>query len=511
MTERRGDAAGRLVADRFELVDRLGAGGMGTVWRARDLTLQREVALKEMRELGVDPRDPEHAARTRERVLREARALARVNHPNVVTVYEVVDGHPYPWLVMELVAGSSLQSVLAQGPLGPARTARIGLDVLAALRAAHASGILHRDVKPGNVLIRPDGTAVLTDFGIAALEGSQTLTGTGDLIGSPEYIAPERIRGGGIGPASDLWSLGMLLYTCVEGGNPVRRDSVWEILRAVCDEPVPPPPSAGPLGAVVAALLQQEPERRPDAAELARLLAPVAAGEDADPSAAPTVRSQPGPLAAPAPTVLDRAAAPSSPDVRSTTGSTRTVGGRRWLPAALAALVAAAVATAAFTIPGLPWNGADAGADSRKGRSSDAATSGSGDFGQGAWIAVLAAVPHDTSTADRERKLAEVQDQVPRAVLENGDDWASLEPGYWVIRAPETFTDGYEALEFCARYGTEECFGHYLSENTADRAYACLANPDPDPAACRRPQDSTTSTTPDPAESPAGSASPSQG
>ncbi|GAB7184701.1 protein kinase [Kitasatospora sp. Ki12] len=286
MTQVRAHSVGDLVAGRFELLARLGAGGMGTVWRAHDLLLEREVAVKEMRSPAVSAtgspaeEDPSRAVHTRARVLREARALARVKHPNVVTVHEVLDQEPCPWLVMELVTGRSLDAVLRDGRLGPVRAARIGLDLLGALQAAHAAGVLHRDVKPGNVLIRQDGTAALTDFGIAALQGWQTLTAPGDIVGSPEYMAPERIRGGAVGPASDLWSLGMLLYVCVDGDNPVRRDSVWQTLLAVCDLPIPAPPAeAGPLAEVIGALLARRPEDRPSATRLAGLLAAVAESE----------------------------------------------------------------------------------------------------------------------------------------------------------------------------------------------------------------------------------------
>ncbi|KOU52703.1 serine/threonine protein kinase, partial [Streptomyces sp. WM4235] len=217
------EAGGQLVDGRFELIGPLGAGGMGTVWRARDIALHRDVALKEVR-----PPDPATAAaqpglvvQLRERAVREARALARLTHPNVVTIHHIVepapDGEGHPWIVMELVKGGSLHDRLESGPMPVADVLRIGLDVLSALRAAHAEGVLHRDVKPANVLLRPEGSAVLTDFGIAALHGSTALTSTGALIGSPEYIAPERVRGAEGLAASDLWSLGMMLYVASEG------------------------------------------------------------------------------------------------------------------------------------------------------------------------------------------------------------------------------------------------------------------------------------------------------
>jgi serine/threonine protein kinase len=269
--------AGRLVGGRFELLERLGSGGMGTVWRARDVGLHREVAIKEVRpvDAALFEDNPALAAHQRERVLRESRALARLQHPNVVSIYQIIESpdSPYPWIVMELVRGTSLDSRLNDGPLAPAEAARIGRDVLAALRASHAAGIAHRDVKPGNVLLRPDGSAVLTDFGIAALHDSTQLTATGQLIGSPEYIAPERLHGDESRTASDFWSLAMLLYVAVEGYHPMRRATTMATLAAVMTEPVPPPRRAGALGAALAAVLVHDPAARPSGEQLDRMLA----------------------------------------------------------------------------------------------------------------------------------------------------------------------------------------------------------------------------------------------
>ncbi|MFF2780830.1 bifunctional serine/threonine-protein kinase/glutamate ABC transporter substrate-binding protein [Streptomyces sp. NPDC058052] len=274
----------RVVDGRFELVGRLGGGGMGLVWRARDRVLHREVALKEVRpsDPGLAEYDPAAAAALTSRVLREARALARLTHPNVVTIHHVVEAAgaeaPYPWIVMELVTGGSLQDRLDRGPLAPAEAASLGRGLLAGLRAAHAAGIQHRDVKPPNVLLRPDGTPVLTDFGIASLHGATALTPTGAVIGTPEYMSPERVRGEDGGPAADLWSLAMTLYVAVEGGNPFRRSHTLATLAAVLAEEVPPPHRAGPLGPVLMAVLVRDPAARPDAAHVDRLLAEVAGG-----------------------------------------------------------------------------------------------------------------------------------------------------------------------------------------------------------------------------------------
>ncbi|MFF8513336.1 protein kinase [Streptomyces sp. NPDC015492] len=292
---------GRLVDGRFELVSRLGSGGMGTVWRARDTALERDVALKEVRPADpalVEAR-PDLALQLRQRAIREAQALARLAHPNVVSIHHIVepDDGSHPWIVMQLVQGGSLYDRLAQGPLPMDEVVRIGLDVLSALRAAHAAGVHHRDVKPANVLLRPDGSAVLTDFGIAALPESVGLTATGDLVGSPEYIAPERVRGEEGNPASDLWSLGMMLYVAAEGVHPLRRATAMATVVAVLDDPLPYPSRSGALAPVLHELLVRDPKARPDAARLEALLRAVS--ETSAPAAS-----------APAP---DRARAPVAP------------------------------------------------------------------------------------------------------------------------------------------------------------------------------------------------------
>lgn len=212
----------RLIAGRYRLLSPLGEGGMGTVWRARDELLSREVAVKEVRApSGLPGADIE---RMYARLEREAWAAARISNRNVVTVYDVATQDHRPWIVMELVRGISLAELLeAEGPLTPQRAAHIGAEVLAALRAAHEAGVLHRDVKPANVLLSNDGRVVLTDFGIAMVEGSSALTMTGEVIGSPEFLAPERALGRTPGPESDLWSLGVLLYAAVEGNSPFGR------------------------------------------------------------------------------------------------------------------------------------------------------------------------------------------------------------------------------------------------------------------------------------------------
>ncbi|QKW54586.1 transporter substrate-binding domain-containing protein [Streptomyces buecherae] len=279
-----------MIDGRFELVERLGGGGMGTVWRARDLALDRDVALKEVRpqDPALAEHDPEGARQLRARVLREARALARISHPNVATIHHIVDGaeHPYPWLVMELVPGENVADRLARGTLPPAEAARLGRGVLAGLVAVHAADIQHRDVKPANVLIRPDGRPVLTDFGIAAIQGSTVLTAAGSLIGTPEYMAPERAAGQDGDAKADLWSLGMMLYVAVEGRHPMRRANTLATLAAIVGQDVPPPTRAGALTQPLRALLVRSPGRRPDAATLDRLLAAAESQPESRPAPA---------------------------------------------------------------------------------------------------------------------------------------------------------------------------------------------------------------------------------
>ncbi|MER7401920.1 protein kinase [Streptomyces sp. NPDC000070] len=293
-------AQGRSVGGRYRLIERIGSGGMGTVWRAYDELVQREVAVKQPR-LPGDPEDESHR-RAAHRLYREARAAARVDHPAAVTIHDVVvepeeqpdardgriDRHRpvgrdgldaldavldgLPWIVMELVQGESLHEVLRRGPVDAREAARIGLAVLGALRAAHSVGIVHRDVKPANVLLGPHQRVVLTDFGIAHVQGEESLTAGGEFVGSLEYVAPERMSGRIAGPPSDLWSLGVLLYAAVEGASPFRRAAPEATLAAILAGEPPEPKRAGPLGPLIARLLVQDPDQRPDAEEVAKAL-----------------------------------------------------------------------------------------------------------------------------------------------------------------------------------------------------------------------------------------------
>lgn len=256
---------GRLLAGRYRLGDVLGKGGMGTVWRAEDETLGRTVAVKELRfGSGVDD---DEKRRLITRTLREAKAIARIRSGGAVTVYDVVDEDGRPWIVMELIEGPSLaEFVRENGPLTPRRAAEVGLAVLDVLRAAHRQGILHRDVKPSNVLLADhgNGRVILTDFGIAQVEGDPSVTSTGMLVGAPSYISPERARGQRPGPPADMWSLGGLLYASVEGVPPYDKGSALATLTAVMTEPVDPPKNAGPLTEVIYGLLVKDPAHRLD-------------------------------------------------------------------------------------------------------------------------------------------------------------------------------------------------------------------------------------------------------
>ncbi|WP_435822870.1 protein kinase domain-containing protein [Micromonospora arborensis] len=252
---------------------------MGRVWQARDEMLQRDVAIKEL----VAPpglRDDERRE-LRERSMREARAVARLGHVNVVRVFDVLHSADDPWIVMELVRSRSLHQVLdAEGPMPPARAAHIGLGVLGALQAAHRAGVLHRDVKPANVLLADDGRVVLTDFGLATLPGDPRMTQTGMVLGSPAFLAPERATDGDVGPAADLWSLGATLYAAVEGRTPYQRSSPIATLAALATEPPPPAQRAGRLTPLLEGLLRREPDQRITAEEAERLLRQAATPDE---------------------------------------------------------------------------------------------------------------------------------------------------------------------------------------------------------------------------------------
>jgi serine/threonine protein kinase len=266
---------GRVIAGRYRLAAPIGHGAMGVVWRAWDQLLDRDVAVKEVQI--ADTLTDAQRANAYRRTLREAKTAARLNHPAVVTVYDVCEDGGRPWIVMQLVSAQSLDQVLAvSGPLSPRRAAGIGRQLLSALSVAHAAGVMHRDVKPSNVLLDQDDRAILTDFGISTFVGDSRLTQTGMVMGSPGFTAPERIRGDDASPTSDLWSLGATLFAAVEGHGPFERGGgAITTISAIINEDAPAAPTAGALAPVIAALLRREPADRPDAAEATRMITSV--------------------------------------------------------------------------------------------------------------------------------------------------------------------------------------------------------------------------------------------
>ncbi len=304
---------------RYRLVQSIGQGGMGRVWRAADEILDRQVAVKEMR---IDGLDPEDSRTRRQRTLREARATARIDHPGVVRVYDVVDEGERLWIVMELVDGRSLEGILREdGPLQVREAARIGLQLAAALGQVHAGGVLHRDIKPANVLVERGGghRVVLTDFGIAAIQDAEALTMAGMLVGSPDYMAPERVSGRPQGPPSDLWSLGATLCAALGGTSPFSRATTLATLHAVLYEEPDIPAAAGELRGLLAALLEKEPSVRPGLRTVATVLEPLTTAGIAtvlmepDPEPPPPVAAEPDTdLVHPAP-LTDNASSEATP------------------------------------------------------------------------------------------------------------------------------------------------------------------------------------------------------
>ncbi|MBV7697122.1 serine/threonine-protein kinase [Streptomyces sp. TRM70350] len=361
----RQDKSERLLAGRYRLGDVLGRGGMGTVWRAEDETLGRTVAVKELRFPANIDEDEKRRLITR--TLREAKAIARIRNTSAVTVFDVVDEDDRPWIVMELVEGKSLAEVIREdGVLQPRRAAEVGLAVLDVLRSAHREGILHRDVKPSNVLIAEDGRVVLTDFGIAQVEGDPSITSTGMLVGAPSYISPERARGHKPGPAADLWSLGGLLYAAVEGVPPYDKGSAIATLTAVMTESLEEPKNAGPLKDVIHGLLTKDPQMRLDDAGARAMLKAVIDAPDRK-TAEPADATKVVPL-------------PPQPDMPVRGGGSAGGAGREGadrLRGALRSARKAAVATGAAAGP-RTTSGTGGGSGADAGRTTSVAASDSG-------------------------------------------------------------------------------------------------------------------------------------
>ncbi|MBP2328587.1 serine/threonine protein kinase [Kibdelosporangium banguiense] len=261
----------RLVAGRYRLFDVAGCGGSGVVWRAMDDVLGRQVAVKEL--VPIPGLIPSEQQILQERVRREARTAARLNHPHIITVHDMIEDDGRPWIVMELLRCRSLAHLITDhGPLSPPQTATIGLHTLAALCRAHRHGVVHRDVKPANILVDDRGRAVLTDFGFAADHNENPLTTTGFLVGTAGYIAPERARGRPAEPASDLWSLGVTLYTAIEGRGPYDRDTPLATITAAAEEEPDPMRLGHALKPLIDRLLNKDPRQRPTPEQIDREL-----------------------------------------------------------------------------------------------------------------------------------------------------------------------------------------------------------------------------------------------
>ncbi|MDC0765813.1 serine/threonine-protein kinase [Streptomyces sp. HD] len=408
----RQDDRERLLAGRYRLGGVLGRGGMGTVWRAVDETLGRTVAVKELR--FPSNIDEEEKRRLITRTLREAKAIARIRNNSAVTVFDVVEEDDRPWIVMELVEGKSLAEVIREdGLLEPKRAAEVGLAILDVLRSAHREGILHRDVKPSNVLLESDtDRVVLTDFGIAQVEGDPSITSTGMLVGAPSYISPERARGHKPGPAADLWSLGGLLYASVEGVPPYDKGSAIATLTAVMTEPMEEPKNAGPLKDVIYGLLTKDPvERLDDAGARAMLKAVIHAPEPKDePEPLDATRVVPLPPQPGSPEGKGRSGAGSrfgSGGKRGEEAGERLRGALRSVRKAAVSAGAAGAAAASRAKPGSEAAGSGAGADADAVESGGAA-GGAASTGVGGAKASSAASERDSGAGAKAAAGSEV-------------------------------------------------------------------------------------------------------
>jgi eukaryotic-like serine/threonine-protein kinase len=289
----------RVIGGRYVVLGELGRGGMGVVWRAEDRVIGRQVAVKELHlAAGLGPQDRHDF---RERLLREARTAGRLSDPGVVTVYDVVTDNGVDHIVMELIEARTLSDIVTtDGPLDEHVVVAVAQQLLSALRAAHQAGVVHRDVKPGNVMLLPDGRVKLTDFGIAHATDDTRLTGTGLLVGSPGYLSPEQLDGADAAPASDLWALGATLYFAVDGRGPFDRDTTAATIAAVLQAEIPPTRARGPLGSVIAGLLQRNPVVRLTGAQASAILGSPATAPVAAPGHGPTSPLQPPAAGAPA-------------------------------------------------------------------------------------------------------------------------------------------------------------------------------------------------------------------
>ena len=430
--------AHQVVADRYELIESVGRGGFGVVWRACDTLLERHVAVKEIHIPGF--LSEEDRAELREKVLKEARAAARLDHPNAVTVFDVIDDDGHPVIVMELVDAPNLSEIVArEGPLAPEEAARIGLEVLAVLRAAHGRGIVHRDVKPANVMVSESGRVRLGDFGVAAILDDPTVSTSGAVTGSPAYMAPEQATNKGALPESDLWSLGATLYFAVEGRPPFDKGAPLPTLTSIVQDPPRPAERAGALGPVLDGLLVKDPEARLTEDELQDRLTEVgtrSAPPEPRPDdtmviemdeplfgAPPVDDAPPPPPAPPTPPVDTRPRQPAPPARR----------GVNWTVPALVGLVLVALLGVALATRG--------GDDPPAGPAAAPTTTAAAPSGTGGTAATptTAATPATTAAPSRNSRAASTADWTPYTDPQTG--FTISYPKDWSVRTNGTLTD----------------------------------------------------------------------
>lgn len=484
---------------RYRQVRLLGAGGMGEVWLALDTELgDRPVAVKRMHPRMVA--DAGDAARFQ----REMRLAARMLHPNIMTLFTTGTDNGVPFMVMEYLEGRDLGKAPRVTDAGD--IARAGRDTCAALEYAHGMGVVHRDIKPGNLFRCDTGQVKVTDFGIARAVSGTSLTATGTLVGTLPYMAPEQWLGEAPAFSNDVWALGCVLYELLSGQPPRAYPSPTDYVAAAARRAAVPPlqPGAGTpgwLADAVMAMLEPDPRRRPSAADCARLLS----GPPVRPQAPATI-DRPVPAVAYLPT--EPSAVPRSPAPPSSRKRSRGIA-----LSAAALLIAAAGGTAFALAQGTGQHGspravspatsrgavqgspqaspAGQGSRSQLSQGVGAPTAASGQApASNAWIAQLASVPVSAGPAGLQKELDQVRAQIPGAGYLLSSDYASLNPGYWVVYYPGPFSDGTQAVEYCAAHGRtsrNQCVGRFLSHSLQDKAYICLPPGGDQETGCSRP------------------------